>query len=132
MECRLGLTESDEQLVRPDVASRTDADGDSPLEHRSQPAAGVVLHAHHMGAGSAVEEPLLDREVLLHVGVEVEMVLGEVREGTDRESDVVGSMKRQGVRGDLHRHQLDPGVGHLPKQPLQVAGLWGGVGQRDG
>ena len=45
----------------------------------------------------------LGPEVVLHVAVEVEMVLGQVREHRDREADAVRSAQDERVRGDLHR-----------------------------
>ena len=61
----------------------------------------------------------LRAEVVLHVGVEVEMVLGQVRERADRELDAADPSHRQRVAGYLHRDVGRAALAHHREQRLQ-------------
>ena len=57
--------------------------------------------------------------------MEVEVVLGQVRERGDREPDPVGAVQGERVRGDLHRAGAVAAVDHPPERLLQVDRLRG-------
>jgi hypothetical protein len=94
---------------------------------RSRPPDGA---RRRRGAGRRLEQEPLGCEVLLHVGVEVQMVLGQVREGGHREADARGAADRERVRGDLHRAGRVARLEHRTKQRLQVDRLRRGSLQR--
>ena len=71
------------------------------------------------------EQSALGLKVVLHVGVEVEVVLGEVGEGGDREADPIASPQRKRMRGDLHRAGSIAPVEHPPEGGLEVDRLRG-------
>ena len=73
------------------------------------------------------EEPPLGDGVLLHRAVEVEVVLGEVREHGHVEGDAVHAVERERVGGHLHRHPAHAGRHHLREQPLQLDRLGRGL-----
>jgi hypothetical protein len=95
-----------------------------------QPPVGVVEVDHPKGRERRGEQPPLGQVVVLQVGVEVEVVLGEVGEDGRPEAGAVDPVQGQAVAGHLHGRRLHPGVGHLGQQPLQVGGLGGGVDGR--
>ena len=66
------------------------------------------------------EEPPLRLEVRLHVAVEIEVVLAEIREHEHREAHTVEPMQDGRVRRRLHRARPVADVEHLAEQPLQV------------
>ena len=97
-----------------------------------EPAAVVVVGGDDgapvaLGQESAlgVEERRLGLEVVLEVGVEVEMVLAEVGERRAREPAAVDPVQGQGMAGDLHRGGVDPTLPHRREQRLQLGGLRG-------
>jgi hypothetical protein len=67
-----------------------------------------------------LEQPPLGAEVVLHVAVEVEVVLREVRERRDVPGDGVGAVQLQGVGADLHDARDVATVAHRAERPLQV------------
>ena len=107
-------------------ADRGSRSGSSPGQAR---AVGVV-DVDHGQLGPGLEEPALGEEVVLHVGVEVEVVLGEVGEDGHRPVDGVGAVQGERVARDLHDDGLVPGGEHVGEGPLQVDRLGGGA--RDG
>ena len=72
-------------------------------------AVGVV-DVDHGQLGPGLEQPALGEEVVLHVGVEVEVVLGEVGEHGDRPVDRVGAVQGERVARDLHDDRLVAGA----------------------
>ena len=82
-------------------------------------AAVVVVHVHHRQP-RLLEQPALGREVGVHRLVEVEVVLGEVREHAAREADARHAAELEGVRGDLHRRGAVAAVAHAPEGLLEV------------
>ncbi len=90
-----------------------------------QPGAVGIVHVHGGGPGRREEQPSLGLEVLLHVAVEVEVILGQVGEHGDRESDPGRPVERQRVRADLHRAGPVARLEHAPKGRLEVDRLGG-------
>ena len=84
------------------------------------PAPLVVDHDDRASDVELLEQPQLGREVALHVGMEVEVVLAQVRERRGREVDAVGAVQLERMRGDLHRARAVARVEHLPEGRLQV------------
>ena len=68
--------------------------------------------------------------VVLEVGVEVEVVLAQVRETRDVVTDPVDPVQREGVARDLHRARVDLLLAHHGEQRLQVGRLRGGAHAR--
>ncbi len=101
-------------------------EGGGVAQLAGQPHAVVVVHVHHRGPGQ-VEQPPLGQVVGLHVGVEVQVVLGQVGEHLDGERDAVGAAQLQRVRGHLHHARLVAEVAHAHERLLQVDGLAGGA-----
>ena len=99
-------------------------DGHRPVAH--QAPAPLPVDADHRGRGPPVEQAGLRGEVVLHVGVEVEVLGREVGEGADGEAGAVDAAERQRVAGDLHGHVRHAALGHEGEQGLQVRGLGGG------
>ena len=62
-------------------------------------------------------------EVVLDVGVEVEVVAAEVEEDRDVEDDAVDPAHHQRVAGDLHRAGRDLALAHHREEPVQVGRL---------
>ncbi len=98
---------------------------------RGNPGAGDVVHPDHTVSG-AVEQARLDPEVVLHVGVKVEMIPGEIRKHGHVEFDSTNPFQTQRVRGDFHRDSLDPRGEHLRQQTLQVNRLGRRLQRRNG
>ena len=71
------------------------------------------------------EQPALGPEVVLHVRVEVQVVLGQVREHSRGEADAVAPVLGERVRGNLHRACLVTRVEHPAEGPLEVDRLGG-------
>ncbi len=105
------------------------ADGDGARADQATPPRGV--DAHHLARGAPVEQARLGGEVVLHVGVEVEVLRGEVGERPDREARAGHPAEREGVAGDLHGHVRRAALHHRGEQRLQVGRLGGreGAGQ---
>ena len=55
--------------------------------------------------------------------MEIEVVLRQVRERTDRERDAVHAVQRQRMGRDLHHHMRAARIEHLPQQALQGKAL---------
>ena len=86
-----------------------------------QPAPVLVADVHDRERPRlGEEEPPLRLEVRLHVAVEVEVVLAEIREHEHGEADAVEPVEDGRVRRRLHRARAVAGVEHLAEQPLQV------------
>ena len=94
-------------------------EGDA-LELLGEAAAVGVVDVDDRGAGARPRTACAWREVVLHVGVEVEVVLGQVGEQRHLEVDRVGAVQRQRVRGDLHRAGPVAALQHPPEGRLQV------------
>ena len=82
------------------------------------------------GVNCGREQAPLGQVVVVQVGVEVEVVLGQVGEDGRLEPGAVDPVQGQAVAGHLHGRRLHAGVGHLGQQPLEVGGLGGGVDGR--
>ena len=72
------------------------------------------------------EEARLGGEVVVDVGVEVEVVAAEVEEGRHVEDDAVDPAEDQRVAGDLHRAGVDAPLRHHGEEAVQVGRLGGG------
>ena len=90
---------------------------------RGQPDTPLVVDADDGVLGPSVEEGGLGREVVLHVAVEVQVVLGEVGEGADREPRARHPAQGERVARHLHRHVGDAGLTHHREERLQVGRL---------
>ena len=69
------------------------------------------------------EQAGLGGPVGLHGLMEIEVVLRQVRERTDRERDAVHAVQRQRMGRDLHHHMRAARIEHLPQQALQGKAL---------
>ncbi len=78
-----------------------------------------------------IEQHLLGREVLLHVGVVVEVVVAEVGEADDVEDDAVDAGAAHGLRGHLDGDRPHLGLAHAGEQGVQLGGLGRGEAARD-
>ena len=74
----------------------------------------------------AGKEGLFGLEVILHAGVEVEMITGKVRPDGQVEVTTVNPVEGEGVRRDLHDHGLDLFGNHFTQGPLENQGVGGG------
>ena len=93
-----------------------------------QPAPVLVADVHDGKRPRIGEEQLpLRLEVRLHVAVEVQVVLAEIREHQRREADAVEPVEDGRVRRGLHRARAVAGVEHLAEHPLQVDRLGRGA-----
>ncbi len=91
---------------------------------------GVVDADHGALAPLRDEQRRLGGVVVLEVGVEVEVVLAEVRETRDVVTDPVDPVQREGVARDLHGARLDVLLAHHGQQRLQVGRLRRGAHAR--
>jgi hypothetical protein len=82
-----------------------------------------VVRVDHPHARRGGEQPALGLEVVLHRRVEVQVVLGEVREDGDRPVDRGGAPEFERVGGHLHDARVVPRGEHLGEERLQVDGL---------
>ena len=95
-------------------------------------AAPVVVDGHDGGAGAfRREQPGLGLEVLLHGPVQVQVVLGEVREAGDVEHHAVDAVEGHGVRGNLHGGGIEPAFAHERQQGVHIRGFGRGQQARD-
>ena len=98
-----------------------DRERDRVREAAREALAVRVVDVDHRGAGLGLDEqPPLGREVVLHRRVEVQVVLGQVREDRDGEVDRVRAPQFQGMGGDLHHARPIATIDHLAKRALQV------------
>ena len=93
-------------------------------------AVGVVDVDRPRSSRPGLEQPPLGQEVVLHVGVEVEVVLREVGEDRRRPVDGVGAVQGERVARDLHDDRVVAGGEHVGEGALQVDRL--GRGARHG
>ena len=113
---------------------RRHAFGTRPGALRHLRAPLVVDADHRFGGahrGLGVEEPGLGVEVVVHRGMEVEVVLRQVGESSDREAAAVHPAQFEGVARDLHDHGVDPAFEHNGEQTLQVRSFRGGQRARN-
>ncbi len=96
----------------------------------SRPCSSSTLVRPEPGALGG-EERRLGGEVVVHVGVEVEVVAAQVEEGRDVEDDPVDPAEHEGVAGDLHRAGDDALLAHHREEAVQVGGLGGGQRRLD-
>ena len=89
------------------------------------PGPGIVGVADAGAAGA--EQDRLGVTVGLHGLMEIQMVLGQIREDAHRVRNAVDPVQRQGVGGDLHHHMAAAGVTHPREQLLHLKGLRGGA-----
>ena len=118
---------------RPDVRVALDPVGRRRHRRRlEQPSRPRVVGVHHGSRRMGRREQRgLRLEVGLHRGMEVEVVLREVREGRDVEPHPPDPVLRERVGRHLHRHARDAGLTHPRQQPMQVGRLGGRARQRD-
>ena len=110
-------------------APETENDARRDAAAREQPPTVLVVDVHQaLPAAGRGEERGLGLEVVLLVGVEVEVVAAQVGEDRDVEDHAVDPPLHQRVAGDLHRARLDPALAHHREQPVQVGRL--GRGER--
>jgi hypothetical protein len=67
-------------------------------------------------------------EIVLHVAVVIEVVLGEVGEDGGVEFDGIDAVLDQGVAGDFHGAGFGSGGEHAGEEFLGFEGVWGGAG----
>ena len=108
----------------------TGVDRDVRAGEVGHPPSPAVVGDDDRGRG-AVEQRRLRAEVLLHVRVEVEMVLGQVRERADRELDPPDPSHRQRVAGHLHRDVRRAALAHHREQCLGFRCFRGGEARLD-
>ena len=100
--------------------------GHRDLGRLEQAPAPCVVGVHDAPPSPArCEQARLRREVRLHRRVVVEVVLRQVRERHGVEHDPVHPVLLEGVRGDLHGHEVDTPVTHARQQPVEVGRLGG-------
>jgi hypothetical protein len=96
------------------------------VELRLQALAVGIVDVDHGAVGPfGDEQPPLGLKVVLHVSVEVEVVLGQVRKRRHREPDSIAAPQRERVRGDLHRAGPVAAVDHAAEGGLDVDRLRG-------
>ena len=100
-----------------------------PVEQ--QPAVLVVDVGQPEPGPLGGEQGRLGGEVVVDVGVEVEVVAAQVEEGRDVEDDPVDPAEDEGVAGDLHRAGDDALLAHHREEAVQVRGLGGGERRLD-
>ena len=88
----------------------------------------VVADVDRRGRG--LEQARLRPVVVLHVGVEVEVILGQVGKGRGGEPHARHPFERQRVRRHLHHACPIAGVHHPPQRRLQVDALGCGAFDR--
>jgi hypothetical protein len=94
-----------------------------------QQAAVLVVDVDQRQARPVTREELALRgEVVVQVGVEVEVVAAQVEEDGDVEDHAVDPAEHECVAGDLHRAGVDLPLDHQREEPVQVGRL--GRGQR--
>jgi hypothetical protein len=91
-----------------------------PARVGEQASSVGVVGVDDLHARRGLEEPALGGEVRLHGRMEVQVVLGEVREDRDVPVDRVGAPELEGVAGDLHRARAVATVEHLGERRLQI------------
>jgi hypothetical protein len=87
---------------------------------RRKPAAVGVVDVDHAQLWIACEQASLGLEVVLHRGVEVEVVLGQVGEQRGGEVGALDSLLGERVGGDLDRGRTVAAVEHRAQARLQV------------
>ena len=90
------------------------------LQLLREPPSVRVADVHRGGRALLGEEPPLGVEVALDRAVEVEVVLGQVREDERREAHAVEPAELRAVRGRLHRAAAVTAVEHLAEAALEV------------
>ena len=89
-----------------------------------EPTAELVVDVGQADPGALRgEEAGLGGEVVVEVGVEVEVVAPEVEEGRDVEDDAVDPAEHERVAGDLHRAGVDAALAHHREEAVQVGRL---------
>ena len=99
-------------------------------ELRGEPLSPLVADVH--GSRRRVrpdEEPPLGLEVLLQRAVQVEMILGQVREDERVETNPTEPPEGRAVRGRFDRGAPVPRVEHLPEETLELDRLGCGEGR---
>src|SRR5699024_3104341 len=101
-------------------------------DHVDQRAAETVVGVDHGDvAVLGGEERGLGFEVIAQVGVEVQVVLGQVRENRDIVACAADPAQGEGVAGDVHGGGGDPAFAHEGEEAVQICGLGGGEGGLD-
>ena len=110
-------------LLRPQVRRGPLRVGEGPAGGvRQQPGRPGVVGVDHAHA-AVLEQDRLGVAVGLHGLVEIQVVLGQVREDAHGVGNPVHPVQHQGVGGDLHHHMGAARLPHLGQQGLQVPGL---------
>ena len=104
----------------PDRSGGSEAERERLRQLRRQPPPVLVPEVDRRRRVPCDEEAPLRLEVRLHVAVEVEVVLAEVREDEDGEANAVEPVELRRVRRRLHRARAVAGVEHLAERALQV------------
>ena len=104
---------------RAGVARRADRDC-AEAHPGSESASPLVVDHDHRRPRPPVEQAGLRLEVVVHVGVEVEVILGEIGERADREVDAVGPAHGKCVTRYLHGDGPRAAFVHDGEQGLHV------------
>ena len=119
--------------VRRRLSTARVGDDRAPRGHRSLDESwglGIARVQHPRPLEVLRPEQLgLGRGVLVHVAVEVQMILAQVGVDGGGEAQRADPAKRDAVRGDLERDDLDTGFEHARQRALQVDGLGGREGR---
>ena len=109
---------------------RPDGDRGSCCRH---PHAPLIVDADDGPLGALrCEEDGLGREVLIHGTVQVQVVLGEVREAGNIEDDAVNAPVREGVGRNLHGRRVQSLFPHQGQQTMHLRRFRCGEGAGDG
>ena len=109
-----------------DIGQRVPLGGHGGLLEEPPPTRVVEVHHRRLGV-VRLEEPGLRGEVVLHVAVEVEVVLGEVREHGDGEPGGPHPLEHEGVGRHLHGHRPAAAGDGVGQHGLELGGLRGGA-----
>ena len=73
-----------------------------------------------------LEEPSLGLEIILHRGVEIEVILGQISKSRDGEMGSQNTTQRNRVTGNLHDHVRHASLFHHGEKCLKIRGFGGG------
>ena len=119
-------------VLRPEVRSAAAGKGNHftgrALQEPGRPGVPGVDHS----SSAVPEQDGLGVTVFLHGLVEVQVVLGQIRENAHRIGNAVDPVQVQGMGGDLHHHMGAARVPHRGKELLEFKGLGSGPLCRQG
>ena len=78
-----------------------------------------------------LEQPRFRLEVILHRGVEIQVILGQISEPRDGEMSPQYTTQRNRVTGNLHDHVRHASLFHHGEKCLKVRGFGGGESRRN-